>query len=326
MLAQRELGHETLEGGSGGNFLRSALFRWKADVIHFHWLHPYMVCPTLLGSWIRSIRFAFELVCLRLGGKKLVWTMHNIQSHDAKFPRTERFFRRIVAKAFHKIVCHSDAAATLAKTTLSVSDSKIVRSPHPSYIDVYPNQLNQQAERDKAGIGSEETVFLFVGRLAEYKGVEELIANFKNLSCEKCRLIVAGKPVDDAYGEKIRTLANKNGSIELRMGRIPDSELASLMAVADTVVLPFRNILNSGSVVLAMSFAKALIVPAQGSVPEIVPDSPLVYSKFLTEALEWAINNKPLLSKIGENNYLRASRWTWNSLAKTCLFCNGAGE
>lgn len=319
MLAQRELGHETLEGGGGGNFLRSALFRWKADVIHFHWLHPYMVRPTLLGSWTRSMRFAFELACLRLGGKKLVWTMHNIQSHDAKFPRTERFFRRIAAKAFHKIVCHSDAAATLAKKTLSVSDSKIVRSPHPSYIDVYPNQLDQQAERDKAGIGSEETVFLFVGRVAEYKGIEELIATFKNLGCENCRLIVAGNPVDDEYGEKIRTLAEKNDAIDLSLQYIPDAELPSLMAVADVVVLPFKNILNSGSVVLAMSFAKAVIVPAEGSVPEVVPASPLVYAGSLGNAMDWAVKNKPRLPGIGKKNYSIASSWTWGALAKAGL-------
>ena len=319
MAAQRELGCDTLPGGGGGNFLRSALFRWNAESVHFHWLHPYMVRPSLVGTWVRSVRFALEVCLLRLRGIDLTWTLHNLQSHNAKFPVTERLFTRISSQIFHRIVCHSEAVAQLAKEKLWVSESKIVRCPHPSYIEAYPQRPDYAEQRQKSNIGDDETVFLFVGRLAAYKGVDELIAAFADLGCQNCRLIIAGNPVDESYGKQLESLTADQESVELRLGHVPDYELATLMAVADAVVLPFKSILNSGSAVLAMSFAKALIVPALGSIPEVVPDSPLVYSDSLKSALEWALENRSSLREIGKENLARASGWTWTDLARASM-------
>src|SRR5690348_5469587 len=82
MDAQRQLGIEAIDGGGGGNFFRTALTKWHADILHFHWLHPYLIRPGALATLLRSIRLILELIILKLVGQRIVWTVHNLKNHD----------------------------------------------------------------------------------------------------------------------------------------------------------------------------------------------------------------------------------------------------
>ena len=69
------------------------------------------------------------------------------------------------------------------------------------------------------------------------------------------------------------------------------------MKAADLVVLPFTEILNSGSAILALSFNRPLLVPSRGAMAELFDiigpdwvrlyDGPLT-SQILEEAVLWA--------------------------------------
>src|SRR5690606_10250440 len=48
-----------------------------------------------------------------------------------------------------------------------------------------------------------------------------------------------------------------------------DEMVADFFAASDVVVLPFRNILNSGSLILALSFNRPVVAPAIGSLTEL---------------------------------------------------------
>ena len=50
----------------------------------------------------------------------------------------------------------------------------------------------------------------------------------------------------------------------LALRYIPDAELQVWLRAADVVVLPFRDILTSGSAILALSFGRAVVAPALG--------------------------------------------------------------
>src|SRR6266478_3025797 len=111
MNAQNELGVETINGGGGGNFFRSALFRWKADILHFHWLHPYMIRPSALGTLLRSARLLIELSILKLFGLRIVWTVHNLSNHSGQHLVLERWFTKRFARMPAAIIAHSRLAA-----------------------------------------------------------------------------------------------------------------------------------------------------------------------------------------------------------------------
>ena len=50
---------------------------------------------------------------------------------------------------------------------------------------------------------------------------------------------------------------------------VPDEELQLYFNACDLVALPFRQVLNSGSLLLAMSFGCPVVAPRLGSIPEV---------------------------------------------------------
>lgn len=83
--------------------LRGLLSR-QFDVLHLDWIHPYAMGPTLARSVTRSAAFVFKLLLARLLGRRIVWTVHNLTSHDSRFERLERFVGRSMATLSHDLV------------------------------------------------------------------------------------------------------------------------------------------------------------------------------------------------------------------------------
>jgi glycosyltransferase involved in cell wall biosynthesis len=86
-------------------------------------------------------------------------------------------------------------------------------------------------------------------------------------------LLIAGLPCDAEYAARLRGLCDQ-AACEGRRVRydprlVPDEELQIYFNACDLVALPFRQILNSGSLLMAMSFGCPIVAPRHGSIPEI---------------------------------------------------------
>ncbi len=91
------------------------------------------------------------------------------------------------------------------------------------------------------------------------------------------------------------------------------------MEAADAVVFPFKDILTSGSIFLAMSFGKAIIVPKLESLEEIIavggaicfdPEDP----DGLKSALKTALTSD--LEGLGQINLNAAKLLSWDKIAR----------
>ena len=323
MQAQRELGLNVREGGGGGNFLRSALFRWKADVIHFHWLHPYMIRPTAIGTVVRSLQFLVELLLLRLAGKRLVWTMHNEGNHDRRHPHLEKFFRRLIIPVFHKVVVHSEFARQRFEYHFGHSRNVSVY-PHPWYDDAYPDTISRQEARAALGLAEEETVFLFLGRILAYKGVLQLIEAFRSMPQPSLRLVIAGGIGDKAELARVQEAAQGDARILMHPSYVPAEKMQVYFKAADAVVFPFRDILTSGSVVLAMGFARAVIVPSCGGILEVLPKNyRLIFSPNQTDDLRRLLSvaaaDRGALAELGVACRNSVMQSTWSGYARLLM-------
>jgi len=65
--------------------------------------------------------------------------------------------------------------------------------------------------------------------------------------------------------------------VDLQMRRVPDDEVAAWLAAADIFVLPMRDNLTSGSLVLACSYGLPVIAPRYPLVVELLGHNPLLY-------------------------------------------------
>ena len=87
-------------------------------------------------------------------------------------------------------------------------------------------------------------------------------------------LLFAGKYHTDYSQEEADKLRYLDSRIEVRTSpHIPREDLQLYLNAADVVVLPFLDVLTSGSAITALGFGRPVIVPAIGCLPELIDDS-----------------------------------------------------
>src|SRR3546814_19371073 len=72
----------------------------------------------------------------------------------------------------------------------------------------------------------------------------------------------------DLLTAELRQAAASAGNIHLQLEYLSDAEIERITDEADAVVLPYRDIVNSGSALLALSRFRPVIAPRLGSLLE----------------------------------------------------------
>lgn len=99
-----------------------------------------------------------------------------------------------------------------------------------------------------------------------------MIDAFRRLNRRDCELVVAGRVLDERFEKALRARIGGCVNIKFAPGFIPGGEIQVYMNACDVVVFPFRRILTSVSVILAMSFGKACVAPRMACVGELLDD------------------------------------------------------
>jgi glycosyltransferase involved in cell wall biosynthesis len=134
---------------------------------------------------------------------------------------------------------------------------------------------NGKKIRERHGIG-ERFLVLYVGRLVNFKHVDELIEAVRRLPENACLLVVGGGP------ERPRLEARaKSPGVEGRVtfaGRVPDEELPDYYAACDVWATASRHEGFCVPIIEAMAAGKPVIVPDIAAMPETADGAGLIYS------------------------------------------------
>ena len=306
-------------------FLPTAVTQWSPNILHLHWLHTYFQGVNETKSLLKLVRFLSGLVILRLMGVKIVWTVHNLKFHENLYPLLDQTCSFVVAKLAHAIIAHCEAAKCEIATTLHFKNKdKIFVVPHGNYTDYYENKIDRVEARKALNIPKSSLVFLFLGLIRPYKGVFELLEAFKQLHSDEVQLVIAGKTWNNELAEQIRQKTKGNENINFIPGFVPQDQIQVYMNACDVVVFPYRNVLTSGAVILAMSFGRACIAPRMGCMGEILDNSgAFLYDpdleESLSQAMKCAIQRQTELLHMGEHNRQVADQWSWSRVAEMTL-------
>jgi glycosyltransferase involved in cell wall biosynthesis len=295
-----------------------------ADVLHIHWLHNFLVGATPSRAFFKSLGFIAQIAFRRLIGQRIVWTAHNLLDHERRFPTMQLFFTRLFVRMAQRIFVHSHAAANLVAAHFGVPPSKFRVVPHANYVGLYPDDVDRHTARGALGVPQDPFMFLFIGNLRGYKGTCEAIEAFQRLGQENALLVFAGRPWDDQVDRQMRTWIADQPHIIYRPGFVADAELQNYFRAADVVLLPFQDILTSGSMILSMSFAKPLILPDIPVLRESAPASGVIFyaandDDSLAGAMERAIHQQPELADMGKLCRTFVENWGWKEMAKETM-------
>ena len=289
------------------------------DVVHLHWLPRARL--DLVGG-LRAIAFLLRLFVVIATGRRIVWTVHNLYSHEAFNRNLERLVTLYVARMASQIIVHSETAVALVSSKLRVKDPKrIVVIPHGNYIGSYSNCVPRPLARKRLGLTDDSFVYLFFGNIRPYKGVKQLIATFQQMPEGSRVLLLAGKFADEALRIDIEQAIGGHPRIRVDAHFIRDDDVQVYMNACDVVVFPYLDVLTSGAVILAMSFARPCVAAKAGCIPDELDEQ----GAFLYEpgeidglrlSLENAHRNRVRLPAMGKHNLKRASQWDWSGVAR----------
>ena len=230
-------------------------------VLHLHWPEFYYRSggqPTA-----RSVTaFVAALLLARLLRYRVVWTVHNALPHE-RHP-VDRVVRWLLVRSA-RLVVHAEAV----RAAIPGGRRPPAVVPHGHYIGCYPDDVPAIEARRALGLGAEDRVFVCFGQLRAYKGVGALLDAFADLPDPRLQLVVAGRPATDADAQCVLAAAQRDARVRTHLGFVPDPDVQRFLKAADFVVLPYREVLTSGGALLALSFARPLVVPRRGCLAEL---------------------------------------------------------
>lgn len=293
-------------------------YKYKPDYIHFDWIESYYYRKYFLLTCLSIPIFLMQLwMCKYIFRIKLACTLHNIFPHDRTYTGLKRFTQKQFARYTEFIRVFSALSIERAKKELHVNESKFRVVQQGAYTSYYPNTISPAEAQKYLNIPAAKKIFLFLGLIKPYKNVLYLIEIFKKMHLENSVLLIAGKCYDKKYLEKIKYSVNEN--IRVFDSFIPENELQYFYNASHCVILPFEEIENSGSVILAMGFKKLIIAPCKGVLPDILSgQKKFLYSDedqfFHCVQTARALKDSEL-ADAGEKNFNRLLQFKWELFA-----------
>lgn len=245
----------------GFPFSRGLLAMKGIDVLHLHWLTPYLKGATSAVKSLYAAKLLFDCLLVKARGIRLVWTVHNLISHDTTTPRLEKHLSRLMAQLANRLIVHSEDARETVAQQFRVALEKITVIPHGSYAEAYGPPVQRLEARARLGLDPLRPVFLFFGMIRPYKGVAELLEAWRSAPDlhEHALLIIAGDARDSVLATTIHNIADKAPNVQLHMRFIGDEEIPLFFGAADWLVLPFTQSLTSGTAILAQAYGIPLV-------------------------------------------------------------------
>jgi len=237
----------------------------KPKIFHILWNNKFEFFDrTLLMAYYRRL------------DKKIVLTVHNVNAaiRDRKDTLFNRFTLRIQYRLADHIFVHTEKMKLELTAEYGVPASRVTVIPFGINNAVPNTGLNSGEAKQRLGLGGTKKTILFFGSLAPYKGIEYLIAAFRQLlrRSDQYRLVIAGSPdIYDKYWRSIREDIREDvqqGRVLLVDEFIPDEETEVYFKAADVLVLPYRHIYQSGVLFLGHSFGLPVIAADVGSLKD----------------------------------------------------------
>jgi D-inositol-3-phosphate glycosyltransferase len=213
----------------------------------------------------------------KLQGKRIVLTAHNVNAgrRDSRDSLLNRLTLTVQYRLADHIFVHTEAMKKELREDFAVREDAITVIPLGINNSVPLTDVTPGLAKQRLGLGTGEKTILFFGRIGPYKGLDLLVAAFRRLITHDSsyRLIIAGKPTrgSDAYADRIQrqiACAGLQERVLQRIGYIPDNETELYFKAADVLVLPYREVFQSGVLILGYSFGLPVIAADVGSFKE----------------------------------------------------------
>jgi len=293
-------------------------------VLHLHWLNGVTErAETAARAGELAAAFLAGLDAFRAQGGRIAWTIHNALPHDVRFEDEAVAVRRGVVE--RAVMVHALAASTQAATApwFEIPADRLVVIPHPSYAGVYPATATREAARFELGLWPDELVYLAFGAVRPYKGIDGLLAAWRAAAATPPlprRLVVAGAVTRGPGTEELLLELAVTPDVAAFPRRIEDHVVGDFHRAADVAVLTRTQALNSGVLLLALTFGLPVVAPRFAAAEELLDDQvAILYEPGDRDGLADALRQAPELvaSRPGDQARAIAARFDPAGISRT---------
>jgi len=251
-----------------------------------------------------------------------------LYAHEYYNFKIAKFERQFFSSNVNAIICHCNQAKRLIQKNYRVSQKKIHVIPIGNYINYYRNDISKENARKLLSLKNDDFVFCIFGRIRPYKGIDTLIKTFKVFiksdKYKKAKLIIVGQPLSNEIKNLLIELSKNINNIILKFENIPDDNVQIYMNASDIIVAPYKKFLTSAIIINALTFSKPIITPRIGcAIGTLDKKGTFLYNPQdkdgLLKALEKAMKNKDILSKMGKYNFTLAEKMDWKVIGKETI-------
>jgi glycosyltransferase involved in cell wall biosynthesis len=276
--------------------LRYARAASAADVVHFQWL-PVQYLDTLLLPRVHP----------------RLLTAHDVLPREPRPGQLEgqrRLYERMDA-----IVVHSEHGAARLRDELRLDPARIHVIPHGALTGLAEQPADAAPPPELTGGGP---IVLFFGLLRAYKGVDVLLEAWRRAETPPgARLWIAGMP-------RMPVSVDAPG-VDAALRFVSGAELAGAFRAADLVVLPYREIDQSGVLFTALAFGRPMLLSSVGGFPEVAATGaaelvPPGDADALAQALTALLGDPAKLARMAAAARAAAEGpYSWDAIARRTL-------
>ena len=234
------------------------------DVVIFHWPRDIQR-PRGLKSFVRTaLAYSKMIAARRLHGTRFLWIAHNLTPHDGGM--IGAIFMRLFLRSLDGMIHLSHYSRALFEHTYGriagLDELVTVHGDYRDWMVTPPTPMPSPGER---------LTLAFFGQVRPYKNLERLLECFAAAERPGMTMLVAGMRADRDLADQLVGLYGSRPDVrfDLRDALLPEADIEAVIDQADAVVLPYRNILNSGAAIMALSRNRPVIAPAEGGFPEL---------------------------------------------------------
>lgn len=195
-----------------------------------------------------------------------VMTLHNVLRRSAGGAGAATL--RLLARRLDALIVHTRHGARELERLTGIEPARVRVIPHGAFdrLARLPDARPLPAELARV----EGPVVLCFGTVRPYKGVDVLLEAFRDV--EDAELWVVGRPLSGSLDHLHRLAAGSRGRVRFVTRYVGEREIPAFFRRADLVVLPHREVDQSGVLSVALAFGKPIVMSAVGGFVEVAQE------------------------------------------------------
>jgi glycosyltransferase involved in cell wall biosynthesis len=237
---------------------------FSPKVVLLHWPDELFTASNAFEHAKVAVKLALLQTAKQLFGVRLVWVVHETAPHDRG--RNARWSTRSFLRALDGAIYLSHASRVAGEAEIpALRQIPALVTRHGHY------RFDMETGATPRRVPGEPVKLVYFGQIRPYKGLDALIRAASGISPDNLRIKIIGWSKLPDFTQRLTELARDAAAVtlDIRDELVRQADLEAVIDESDGVVLPYRNILNSGAALFALSRNRPVMAPRLGTLPEL---------------------------------------------------------